>query len=248
MKTRTKILIGALVVILAAAGGGAYLFFKDDAPPKASVDAAAKGVVTTTTEKGSTASTATTASGIEGAWSVEKSTGNFSYSDEDTGTFVGFRIAENLAGIGSTTAVGRTHDVTGTMAIAGTTVSDATFDVDLTTITTDREQRNQRVQQALDTNQFPKATFKLTTPIDLGADAASGKEVDVNATGDLTLHGVTKSVTFPLQAKLVSGTVVVAGSIDIKFSDYGVQVPQSQIVLSVADHGTLELQMHLKKA
>jgi len=245
MKSRTKIVFGALVVILVAAGLGVYfLFFHDTAPPVASVAAAAKGVTTTT---GASGGTATTPKGVDGTWTVQKSDGNFSYSDEDTGTFAGFRIAENLAGIGSTTAVGRTHDITGTMTIAGTSVTAATFKVDLTTITTDRAQRNDRVQQALETNQFPTATFKLTQPIDLGANAASGSEVNVSAVGDLTLHGITKQVTFPLQAKLVSGTVVVAGSLDITFSDYGVQVPQSQIVLSVADHGTLELQLHLTR-
>jgi polyisoprenoid-binding protein YceI len=66
--------------------------------------------------------------------------------------------------------------------------------------------------------------------------------------GDLTLHGVTKSVTMPIQAKLVSGQIALAGSIDIVFSDYGVAVPQSQIVLSVDNHGTLELQLQLQKS
>jgi hypothetical protein len=50
-----------------------------------------------------------------------------------------------------------------------------------------------------------------------------------------------------LQAKLVNGTVVAVGSIDVTFSDFGVEVPSSQMVLSVEDHGTLELQFLLTK-
>jgi polyisoprenoid-binding protein YceI len=133
------------------------------------------------------------------------------------------------------------------MTIAGNSVSAATFKVDLTTITTNNSQRNRRVQQALETDQFPIATFKLTQPITLPADASSGGNVNVDAIGDLTLHGVTKHVTFPLQAQLVKGEVAVAGSMNVTFSDYGVAVPQSQIVLSVDDHGILELQMQLKR-
>ena len=45
--------------------------------------------------------------GIAGTWTVDTSIGEFSFEDS-TGTFVGFRVQEELCGIGSTTAVGRT--------------------------------------------------------------------------------------------------------------------------------------------
>jgi len=244
MKTRTKILIGALVVLLIAAGGGLYVFFHHDTPAPANKAAAAKGIATTTT---GASDRSTTATGINGTWAIQKTARAFDFGTTDTGTFVGFRINEKLATIGSTTAVGRTRDATGSMTIAGNSVSAATFKVDLTTITTNNSQRNRRVQQALETDQFPIATFKLTQPITLPADASSGGNVNVDAIGDLTLHGVTKHVTFPLQAQLVNGEVAVAGSMNVTFSDYGVAVPQSQIVLSVDDHGILELQMQLKR-
>lgn len=67
------------------------------------------------------------------------------------------------------------------------------------------------------------------------------------ATGTLTLHGVTEQVEVPLEAKLVGDTVVVVGSFDITFSDYGVSVPKAPIVLSVADDGTIEMQLLLKR-
>ena len=64
----------------------------------------------------------------------------------------------------------------------------------------------------------------------------------------LTIKGVTKNVTIPIEAQLVNGTVVVIGSTDIVFSDYGVSVPRSQIVLSVEDHGIVEFQLLLEPA
>jgi hypothetical protein len=54
-------------------------------------------------------------------------------------------------------------------------------------------------------------------------------------------------VTIPLQAQLVDGTVVLIGSTEIRFSDYGVSVPEAPIVLSASDTGTLELQLFLQR-
>jgi len=184
--------------------------------------------------------------GLDGVWTVDSTSGEFDF-ESATGTFAGFRIQEELAGIGQTTAVGRTGGVTGEMTIDGTTVTDATFEVDMTTITTNESRRDDRVQQALETEQFPTATFTLTEPIDLGDGADSGDPVQVTAVGDLTIHGVTKAIELPIEAQLVDGTIVVVGSTDVVFSDYGVEVPQAQIVLSVEDHGVLELQLLLVK-
>ncbi len=143
--------------------------------------------------------------------------------------------------------MGRTGDVSGSFTISGTTVTDAEFTVDLTTITTNDSMRDRRVQDALETGEFPDATFRLAEPIELGADAANGQTVEVTAEGELTIHGVTKDVSVPLQARLVDGTVVVVGSVDVTFSDYDVEVPSSMKVLSVDDHGTVELQLLLKR-
>jgi polyisoprenoid-binding protein YceI len=133
------------------------------------------------------------------------------------------------------------------MTIAGNQVTAAEFTVDMTKITTNAANRDRRVQSALETDRFPEATFTLTSPIDLGPDAATGAEVKATAKGDLTIHGVTKAVEFPLEAKLVDGTVVVVGSLDVEFSDFDVEVPSAPIVLSVEDHGVLELQLLLTR-
>jgi hypothetical protein len=60
---------------------------------------------------------------------------------------------------------------------------------------------------------------------------------------------VTKSVQIPLDAQLASnGQIVVTGSMDITFGDYGVSVPSAPIVLSADDHGTLEVQLFLERS
>ena len=209
--------------------------------------------VSTTTEAADTGDTGSgegssttevAADGFEGEWTVATETGEFDY-ESATGSFVGFRIDEELAGVGATEAVGRTGDVSGGITIEGTTVTAGSFDVDLTTITTNESRRDDRVQSALATDQFPTATFELTGPIELGAGAADGETVTATAVGDLTIKGTTQSIEMPIEAKLVEGTVVLVGSTEITFADFGVEVPSAPIVLSVADVGTLELQLLL---
>lgn len=236
---------GLAVVMIVA---GIWWFLRDDAPAEVSLDAAVETVETVSeteaTEADDTADGAVGDGSVSGTWTVDTETGEFDY-ERATGSFVGFRIEEELNGIGSTTAVGRTGEVAGSVTIDGTTVTGASFEIDLTTITTDDSRRDDNVQDALETVDFPTATFVLTEPIELGADAADGAAVAATAAGELTIHGVTQVVGFDLEAQLVDGTIVVVGSTVVTFSDYGVEVPNGGPVISVDDFGVLELQLLL---
>lgn len=262
-RRRVLITVGVVVVALVAAGGAfVWWFLRDDAPAAVSIDDAAAqvtddtdppdtGAIDTTIADGTGDTTAATpdatadggtATGIDGDWTVDTSVGEFSFEDS-TGTFVGFRVAEELSGIGSTEAVGRTPTVSGTLVVDGLTITEVTIEADMTDITTNDQRRNDRVQSALQTDQFPTATFVLTGPIQLDESALDGEVVAVDATGDLTIHGVTETVTIPLEARLVGDTIVVVGSLEISFGDFGVEVPSAPIVVSAEDHGPLELQL-----
>jgi hypothetical protein len=50
-------------------------------------------------------------------------------------------------------------------------------------------------------------------------------------------------VTIPLQAIRSGGIIAVTGTLPIVFSDYSIQKPNSFSVLSVDDHGTMELHL-----
>jgi polyisoprenoid-binding protein YceI len=77
---------------------------------------------------------------------------------------------------------------------------------------------------------------------------ADGYQLNVTAVGDLTLHGVTQRVAIPLQGQFVNGLVVVVGSLEIQFADYNIEGPESGLVLSVEDHGIIELQLVFERA
>jgi polyisoprenoid-binding protein YceI len=176
---------------------------------------------------------------------VDPSIGSFS---DFSGSFVGYRVEEELANVGAATAVGRTADVTGSLTLDGTSITAVEITADLSTLQSDKSQRDgQLKRQALETATYPTSTFHLTQPIDLGAVPADGQVIKATATGDLTIHGVTKSVEIPVEARLSGDVVTVTGSIEIQFADYSINRPTSFAVLTIADHGTMEFQLQLTK-
>ncbi len=227
----------ALLVLVLLGVGIWYFVFRDDAPE--AVDIAKAGE--TAQESGSRSS-----SSLDGTWTIDPSVGSFS---DFSGTFVGYRVQEELASIGAKTAVGRTPDVEGSLTIEGTSVPEAQFTADLTTLQSDEGRRDGALHsQALESDRFPTATFELSEPIDLGKIPQDGANIDVDAVGTLTLHGVTKDVTIPLQAQRNGDVIAVTGRLDIPFADYDIDQPQSLAVLSTDDRGILEVQLFFSKA
>jgi polyisoprenoid-binding protein YceI len=158
----------------------------------------------------------------------------------------GYRVHEVLNG-SDVTVTGRTDRVTGSATVDGTAITKATITVQVADITTDSAQRDSYFRDsALDTSAFPTATFTLTEPIADAVPSGSGT-TKVEAAGDLTLHGVTKSVTATLEVGLNGDGVDVSGSIPITFSDFGVQAPSLGFV-QVDDAGAVEFLVHATPA
>ncbi len=246
------LLIGLGVVVVALLVGGAvsfsYLFLRPPAPAAVGLSTATASPATSTDPASTTnpaASSATAGGGLSRTWNVDPSIGSFS---DFSGSFVGYRVDEELANVGAATAVGRTPNVTGSMTLDSSMITAVDISADLSTLQSDKSQRDGQLhRQALETDQFPTATFSLTSPIDLGPVPVDGQVIQASATGDLTIHGVTKSVQIPLEARLSGTVVTVTGSIDILFADYGISRPTSFAVLTIADHGTMEFQLQFTK-
>jgi hypothetical protein len=81
----------------------------------------------------------------------------------------------------------------------------------------------------------------ITAPVDIPAAALTGSATDVTLVGDLTLHGVTRSVEIPAQAQLVDGQIQVAGSLTFPLADFDIVAPNvGGFIVSIADEGALE--------
>jgi polyisoprenoid-binding protein YceI len=240
-----RLVVVAVAAALLVGGFGVWWFvLRDTAPAAVSLDSAVAGVSGAPTANTATATGAT----ADGTWTVDTTITNA----EGAGTFAGFRVEEQLVGVGATTAVGRSGDVTGTVTVEGDTVTAAAFTVGLTDVTSNDSRRVRAINSALATSRFPSATFVLTEPIDLGSPAdgagpAEGERISTTAVGDLTVHGVTRSTTVAIDAQVEDGVLVLVGSAPVTFSDFGITAPSAPIVASVDDHGVVELQLYLTR-
>jgi polyisoprenoid-binding protein YceI len=248
---------GAVVALVLLVVGGTWVYIhliKDDPPAKLTLetgDTSASASSTPSSDSSSSttgasagAASTTTPAAPSGAASSESIDGSWAASDQ---SLLGYRVKEVLFGQ-STEAVGRTNAITGSLSVAGSTVEKGDFTVDMTTVTSDSGNRDRQFQgRIMDTSKFPTSTFALTQPIDLGSVPAEGEAVTASATGDLTLHGTTKSVTFDVHAQLKDGTIEVNGTIPIVFADYGIPNP-SFGPASTEDNGVLEFLLVFTKA
>jgi polyisoprenoid-binding protein YceI len=228
---RTLLVLVAVAVVLVAGGLAFYLVVLRDDPPD-------RVALSPESAPADTPADATP----EGRWVVR--TGDDS--------FVGYRVRETFAGLSvASDAVGRTHDVQGSLTVDGdTSLSAADVRAGLQALESDEDRRDNAIRnRGLETNRFPEATFTLTEPLPLPSPATPGEDVSVTAMGDLTLHGVTRQVEVPVQARWDgSSTIHVVGTVDIAFADYDIDPPNVGGFVSVEDEGELELQLTFVRA
>ena len=223
---------GGLTLGAAAVGVAYFVVFAGSSPQKLALSSP------TPTASGSPTATASAGAGA-GTWTVT------------SGSVAGYRVREQLASLPAPSdAVGRTSSISGSVTITQSgssyTVAAASLTVNVNTLTSDRSMRDQRIHQmGLESNRYPTATFVLTTPIDLPAGATSGQVANVSATGQLTIHGVTKTVTIPIQARLSGSQIELAGSITFPFSEFGMTPPSIGGFVTVQDNATMEFDIKL---
>lgn len=223
---RWLIALAGLVLGVAVVAPFVYLnVIKEDAADRPTID----DVLTTTTAgDGSTTTGGSTPDGIDGTWTTT------------SGSVVQYRVTEVLFGQDAE-ATGTADGVSGIAEIEGTTVTAVDVEIDMTTFESPESQRDGQFQgRIMETSEFPTAAFTLTEPIDLEAIPAEGERITVEATGELTMHGVTNVVTFDLTAALNGSTFAAEAAIPITFSDYDIDDPSGGPA-SVGDEGTLEV-------
>jgi polyisoprenoid-binding protein YceI len=212
------------VVALIVLGGGAvgYVYFFSGlrtSPPALSFASPSPA-----TSAASPTPTSTTTSGFAGTWQVA------------SGSLAGYRVKEQFVGQTSThDAVARTSSVTGQLTI---TQSGSSYQLSSGTVTVQLSglasvdsvagynvtNRDRIVQRSLDVNQFPSAVLTLQ-PVAIPGGADSGQTVTFSVAGDLTIHGVTKTVTVTVQLRAVNGTPQVVATIQTNMTAFGVQPP-----------------------
>lgn len=231
MQRSVKIALVAVVVVIV---GGAIAFWwvalRDTAEPEANLAAVEQDAAA---RPGSSL-----VDGADGEWTVVPG----------DNVFAGYRIQELFGGeTVKKTATGRTPAVEGTLTVAGDRITAVVITADLTQLESGESRRDSSQRNGgLQTATFPTATFTLTEPITLPAAPAEGQTVEVDAVGDLTLHGVTRQVTIPLQASFTGGRINVAGGAPIVLADFQIEPPDTPFV-RVDDNGEFEVQLAFAK-
>ena len=232
MRTRSpqKIVIGVAVLSVAAIAAAYFLFFTPDSPDPLRLTDTAGGQATGSSD-----------TALHGTWKVA------------SGSEARYRIREKLAALpAQSDAVGSTPAVTGQVRVertsGGIAAHDARIEVDLTKLRSDESKRDNIIRnRGLETDKFPTATFVAAEPIRLTDEAATAQPVKVSAVGDLTVHGVTKRVTIPLDAQLTSGRIQVVGSLTFPFSDFGMTAPSIGGFVTVTNNATLEFKLNFDR-
>ena len=239
-RTRKVIIAAVALVVLGIGGVYAFILLRDDAPPALDAgdldDALDGGAGTTLAPDDATGTTIGTTPGTGGGTSPSDVSGTWTIS---TDSVLGYRVKEVLGGV-DTEGAGRTSEVTGSLVIDGTTAVSADFTVQMASMASDSDRRDGQFRnRIMSTDDFPTSSFVLTSPIEFGSIPADGTSITASATGDLTLRGVTRSVSFELQAQIEGGRIGVLGTIPVLFSDYEIPDPSNGFAV-VKDNGLLE--------
>jgi polyisoprenoid-binding protein YceI len=224
-----RVLLVGVVALVALFAVAYFTLFDTDSPPEFSLET-----------KGSTNAAAPPSGDVAGNWTVAEG-------------IAGYRVREKLANLPAPSdAVGRTSAITGQMTIAvdGTAykATNANFTVDVAQLKSNEDRRDNKIRTiGLETDKFPQATFVAAGPIDIPADAVEGKIVTVQAEGDMTMHGVTKKITIPLQVQRNGNQIQIVGNYDFAWADFGMTAPSVGNFVTVTGNPKLEFDLKLSK-
>jgi polyisoprenoid-binding protein YceI len=226
---RWLLVAAAVLVVLAIAAPFVYIhFIEGPAPPRLALPS------TNSTAAGPSGNTSDTAS-VDGTYLV------------GPGSVAGYRVTEVLIGQNST-AVGRTTKMSGSVTISGAKVTTGTFTVDMGSVESDQSERNAQFDnRIMDVAKFPTATLRLTSPIALGTIPGVGSSVTYTAIGNLTMHGVTRTVRFRLEAERRTDGIYSLAAVPIVFANWDIPNPSIGGFVTTNSSGTLEVLVHLTK-
>lgn len=171
-----------------------------------------------------------------------------------TGSTARYKVTEQLAGISfPSEAVGTTQAITGALIINpdGTFAAGSKISVDLRTIASDQGMRDNYVRtRTLETEKFPmmevvpKKANGLPSPLPSGSQAQVGFQLVT----DVTLHGVTKEVTWNVVAVLGAAQVGGRATATVDFATFNMTKPSLARLMSVDDKIGLEIEFRCTRA
>ena len=250
MTIRRVLLGGAAlaVLVVAIAAGGWWFFIREDAGLASDPPEIPEELVEATEEP------SPTADGSEASGGADASDGS---DASDVLTFriipeeseAAYFIDEELASLPlPSTAKGTTSDIEGELYLTtdGTAFAPGTepqFTVDLRNLESDESRRDDRVQDALETDAYPYTTVTFSKVIGYDPSIPEGEVQTMQLTGTLDLHGVQREVTWEVEAFREGNVISALATTTVYFQDFDITPPTFFGLVSIDDKATLQVQL-----
>jgi polyisoprenoid-binding protein YceI len=122
-------------------------------------------------------------------------------------------------------AIGRTKGIAGEVLVDFANPANSqigTIVIDVSQLTSDESRRDNFIRNnALQSSQYPQATFKPTKIEGIPASVKPGDQLTLKVTGDLTVKATTKPVTFDVTLTAGQDKLTGTASTEILLSDFG---------------------------
>ena len=160
-----------------------------------------------------------------------------------------FRLEEDLRGV-RTTVIGSTSEVGGSIKVDRANPDASSIGaivINARTLETDNSFRNRALRSRILKSAQDEYEFIVFEPRELSnwsaESVAVGDSVNFDVSGDLSVTGVTKRVTFAAVVTLDSETEISgSASVNLLRSDFGLVIPDVPQVANVSDDVTLSLE------
>jgi len=160
-----------------------------------------------------------------------------------------FMLEEDLRGV-RTTVVGATSEVGGSIMVDMANPANSsigTIVINARTLETDNSFRNRALRSSILKSAQDEFEFIVFEPRALSEWSAEGvavgESLNLDVSGDLTVTGVTRNVTFAATVTLVSeGEIRGSATVNLLHGDFGLVIPDVPSVANVTDDVTLSLE------
>lgn len=251
-----KVIVAGLIVVVAVAAGW-WFFIREDAklaenapaiPQDLKSPSAAASPTAVANGSPATATRATASASAAASAAASAPAGATAFTIVADRSKASYFAGEKLARLSlPSTAQGSTKQVSGIFYLASSGLAGgptSTFTVDLRTLRSDEGMRDRRVQDTLQTAQFPLATFVATKVEGFPATlSATTDSAPFKMTGALEVHGVKKEVTWEVKLKRDANVMTGLATVKIRYNDFGMSPPNIAGFVTVNDDLTLQMEI-----
>lgn len=231
----------AVVAVGAAAFAWLFWFAGGSGEPSTALTTPELSPTTTVGTTNPTDANSTETTGVSSGDSV-------TFEIDQTSSTASFELGELLRGQPNQ-VIGTTDQVVGQFRVDLDDLSTVEFSdivINARTFATDSSTRDRQIRGPIILNsasdEHELITFAVTSVDGLSGQVSTGDSFQFNVTGDLTIKGITHSVTFDVDATLSDGSTVEGSAMtEVLREDFGIGIPGVSSVAEVTDEVTIRL-------